>query len=130
MQGNLRYAKKRAHPGHAMLAEDRVIEMMGIGDLRSRRASQLSGGERQRVAIARALLINPQLLLMDEPLAALDAARKQEILPYLENLRAQLKIPILYVSHSLDEVARLADQPDHQSPQMDDQSNTAASHNT
>lgn len=109
VQGNLSYAQKRAHPGHAMLDEQRVIEMMGIGQLLQRRTAQLSGGERQRVAIARALLINPKLLLMDEPLAALDNLRKQEILPYLENLRAELQIPILYVSHSLDEVARLAD---------------------
>ena len=71
--------------------------------------SQLSGGERQRVAIARALLVKPKLLLMDEPLASLDVARKQEILPYLESLKQALNIPIIYVSHSPDEVARLAD---------------------
>lgn len=109
VQGNLNYARKRAHRGQVLLADDQVVEMMGITPLLNRHAAQLSGGERQRVAIARALLINPQLLLMDEPLAALDTARKQEILPYLENLRAELDIPIIYVSHALDEVARLAD---------------------
>lgn len=109
VQGNLNYARKRAHRGQVLLADDQVVEMMGISPLLNRHAAQLSGGERQRVAIARALLINPQLLLMDEPLAALDTARKQEILPYLENLRAELDIPIIYVSHALDEVARLAD---------------------
>lgn len=117
VQGNLNYARKRAHlvqpadqtANQVLLADDQVIEMMGIRSLLERHTEQLSGGERQRVAIARALLINPQLLLMDEPLAALDNARKQEILPYLERLRAQLDIPIIYVSHALDEVARLAD---------------------
>lgn len=109
VQGNLNYARKRAHGGHALLADDKVVQMMGISALLKRHANQLSGGERQRVAIARALLINPQLLLMDEPLAALDSARKQEILPYLEVLRGELDIPIIYVSHALDEVARLAD---------------------
>ncbi len=82
---------------------------MGIESLLERYPAHLSGGERQRVAIARALLIQPKLLLMDEPLAALDTARKQEILPYLERLRSHFELPIFYVSHSLDEVARLAD---------------------
>jgi molybdate transport system ATP-binding protein len=83
--------------------------LLGIGHLLDRRPDRLSGGERQRVAIARALLRQPRLLLMDEPLAALDLARKEEILPYLEQLHETLKIPILYVSHAPDEVARLAD---------------------
>lgn len=86
-----------------------VVDLLGIGHLLARTPGHLSGGERQRVAIARALLTAPRLLLMDEPLAALDHARKQEILPYLERLRDELDIPILYVSHALDEVARLAD---------------------
>lgn len=83
--------------------------LLGIGHLLERRPEHLSGGERQRVGIARALLTSPQLLLMDEPLAALDSKRKGEILPYLERLHDQLQIPLLYVSHAQDEVARLAD---------------------
>lgn len=90
------------------LALDQVVEMLGIGTLLARRPAALSGGERQRVAIGRALLSDPRLLLMDEPLAALDEARKGEILPWLERLRDGAGVPILYVSHSLPEVARLA----------------------
>jgi molybdate ABC transporter permease protein len=86
-----------------------VVELLGIGQLLARKPGQLSGGERQRVAIARALLTSPRLLLMDEPLAALDLKRKQEILPYLQRLHAELDIPVLYVSHAPDEVAQLAD---------------------
>jgi molybdate transport system ATP-binding protein len=87
---------------------DRVVDMLGISPLLDRRPLTLSGGEAQRVAIGRALLRAPRLLLMDEPLAALDAPRKAEIMPYLERLRDEVKIPILYVSHSVDELARLA----------------------
>jgi molybdate transport system ATP-binding protein len=87
---------------------DRIVGLLGIGALMDRRPAGLSGGERQRVAIGRALLSDPRLLLMDEPLAALDAARKAEILPYVEALRDDLGLPILYVSHALSEVARLA----------------------
>lgn len=87
---------------------DKVLELLGIGHLLGRRPGGLSGGERQRVAIGRALLAQPRLLLMDEPLAALDEARKAEILPYIERLRDQADIPIVYVSHALGEVARLA----------------------
>ena len=83
-----------------------MIELLGIGALMARRPDTLSGGERQRVAIARALATSPALLLMDEPLAALDAARKAEVLPYLKRLHQELAIPIVYVSHALDEVAR------------------------
>jgi molybdate transport system ATP-binding protein len=86
-----------------------ALALLGIGHLLERGTDRLSGGERQRVAIARALLTSPRMLLMDEPLAALDAKRKQEILPYLERLHDELAIPVLYVSHSPDEVARLAD---------------------
>lgn len=86
----------------------RVVDMLGIGPLLSRRPAALSGGEKSRVALGRAILSEPRLLLMDEPLAALDEARKAEILPYLERLRDELHLPILYVSHSMPEVARLA----------------------
>ena len=106
-QGNLRYAQRRAKASAA--ESDEVVSLMGLHALLSRYPAQLSGGERQRVAIARALLVRPQLLLMDEPLASLDQQRKQEIMPFLEGLHLRTQIPILYVSHSLDEVARLAD---------------------
>ena len=107
IQRNLEYGMRRT--GIRRIELDGAIELLGIAHLLKRRPENLSGGERQRVAIARALLVNPGILLMDEPLAALDLARKQEILPYLEKLHEELEIPILYVSHSPDEVARLAD---------------------
>lgn len=107
-EGNLRFARKRAKTRTQGLSEN-VIDVMGIAHLLMRYPSQLSGGERQRVAIARALLTEPSLLLLDEPLASLDFARKREILPYLERLKVSAQVPILYVSHSVDEVARLAD---------------------
>lgn len=88
---------------------DRIVELLGIAQLLDRRPDSLSGGERQRVAIGRALLASPKLLLMDEPLASLDEARKAEIMPYLERLRDETKVPIVLVSHSVAEVARLAD---------------------
>lgn len=109
VRGNLRYGQKRSLAGRPAIALDAVIELLGIGHLLQRRVQQLSGGERQRVAIARALATQPRLLLLDEPLAALDQARRQEILPWLERLRDELKIPMLYVTHAADEVARLAD---------------------
>ncbi|MTW20668.1 molybdenum ABC transporter ATP-binding protein [Allochromatium palmeri] len=108
-RGNLAYGMKRVGNAMNRQALDQAVELLGIGHLLDRRPHQLSGGERQRVAIARALAVQPRLLLMDEPLAALDLKRKQEILPYLERLHDQLEIPVLYVSHSPDEVARLAD---------------------
>lgn len=86
-----------------------IVDLLGISHLLEQRPPTLSGGERQRVAIGRALLTSPRLLLMDEPLASLDAARKNEILPYIERLRDQFRIPIIYVSHSFEEVMRLAD---------------------
>jgi len=105
---NLDYGRRRV-PSSDDVAMDGVIELLGIGPLMARKPDRLSGGERQRVAIARALAVSPRLLLMDEPLAALDQARKQEVLPYLERLHKALSIPVLYVSHAMDEVARLAD---------------------
>ena len=106
---NLAYGLKRIAPGERRIALDQVVELLGITHLLERRPDTLSGGERQRVAIARALATSPKLLLMDEPLAALDAKRKAEVLPYLDRLHAELGIPIVYVSHAIDEVARLAD---------------------
>lgn len=109
VRGNLDYGAKRATNKASDQQMAQTIELLGIGHLLLRRIDQLSGGERQRVAIARALAINPDILLMDEPLAALDLARKQEIMPYLESLHDELEIPVVYVSHSPDEVAQLAD---------------------
>ncbi len=109
VQGNLAYGEKRIAAGERRVPLDQVVALLGIGHLLARRPGTLSGGERQRVAIARALATSPRLLLMDEPLAALDAARKAEVLPYLDRLHEELGIPIVYVSHAIDEVARLAD---------------------
>ena len=109
VRGNLRYAQKRAHTRHAPVALDTVIELLGIGHLLDRSTHGLSGGERQRVAIARALATQPELLLLDEPLASLDPARRREVLPWLEHLRDELRIPMLYVTHAIEEAARLAD---------------------
>jgi molybdate transport system ATP-binding protein len=108
---NLEYgkARRRAQARAQSVALEPIVELLGIGALLERQPSRLSGGERQRVGIARALAVGPRVLLMDEPLAALDLARKEEILPYLERLHDELDIPVLYVSHSPDEVARLAD---------------------
>jgi molybdate transport system ATP-binding protein len=104
---NLRFGMRRAAPGPVRF--DDMIDLLGIAPLLARRPHTLSGGERQRVAIGRALLAQPRLLLMDEPLASLDAARKAEILPYLTRLKTALRLPVLYVTHALDEVVRLAD---------------------
>jgi molybdate transport system ATP-binding protein len=106
---NIEYGMKRTAAPLDTARLNHVIELLGIAQLLERKPEQLSGGERQRVGIARALAVNPRILLMDEPLAALDLKRKQEILPYLERLHAELEIPVLYVSHSPEEVARLAD---------------------
>ncbi|WP_145007704.1 molybdenum ABC transporter ATP-binding protein [Pseudomonas oryzihabitans] len=105
---NLLFGWQRVAPAARRLALEQVVELLGIEGLLQRMPARLSGGERQRVGIARALLTSPRLLLMDEPLAALDAERKAEILPYLERLTRELALPILYVSHAPDEVARLA----------------------
>ncbi len=106
--GNLRYGLKRTNAAQS-LSLDHAIELLGIKQLLERKPDRLSGGEKSRVGIARALAVSPRLLLMDEPLAALDLKRKQEILPYLERLHDELEIPVIYVSHAPDEVARLAD---------------------
>ncbi|MBU4181864.1 MAG: molybdenum ABC transporter ATP-binding protein [Gammaproteobacteria bacterium] len=109
VSANLMYGRQRAAGAAQQVAWDRAIELLGIAHLLERRTAGLSGGERQRIAIARALLTSPRLLLMDEPLAALDLARKNEFMPYLERLHRELDIPVVYVSHAPDEVARLAD---------------------
>jgi molybdate transport system ATP-binding protein len=105
---NLLYGHWFTPPAARSDAFERVLGLLGIESLLERRPGRLSGGEKQRVAIGRALLSNPRLLLMDEPLAALDEARKAEILPYIERLREQSRVPIVYVSHSIAEVTRLA----------------------
>ncbi len=106
---NLQYGQARVQKTERRIELGSVVELLGIAHLLERMPQGLSGGERQRVAIARALLTSPRLLLMDEPLAALDIARKMEFLPYLERLHDELDIPVVYVSHAPDEVARLAD---------------------
>ena len=109
VRGNLEFGQKRARRKEGQPSLDAVAELLGIAPLLGQDPARLSGGERQRVAIARTLLAAPRLLLMDEPLAALDLKRKLEILPYLERLHDELALPIIYVSHAADEVARLAD---------------------
>ncbi|UDF30666.1 UNVERIFIED_ORG: molybdenum ABC transporter ATP-binding protein [Roseateles sp. XES5] len=106
---NLNYGRWFAPKGARAESPERIVDLLGIDSLLDRQPAHLSGGEKQRVAIGRALLAAPRLLLMDEPLAALDEERKAEILPYLERLRDEVGIPIVYVSHSVAEVARLAD---------------------
>jgi molybdate transport system ATP-binding protein len=107
VRANLLYGRSYARGGRPV-DPDGVIAMLGIGHLLQRRPAGLSGGERQRVAIGRALLAAPRLLLLDEPLAALDFERRQEIMPYVERLRDELAWPLVYVSHAIDEVARIA----------------------
>jgi len=108
VSGNLLYGAKRAK-GEAVLTFDEVVALLGLAPLLTRAPRRLSGGERQRVALGRALLSQPRLLLLDEPLSGLDRAAKDEILPYFEALHERLAIPMLYVSHDIAEVARLAD---------------------
>ncbi|MGA9663265.1 MAG: molybdenum ABC transporter ATP-binding protein, partial [Pseudomonas alloputida] len=109
VRGNLAFGWRRVAPAERKVSLDQACQLLGIGHLLDRRPATLSGGEAQRVGIARALLSSPRLLLMDEPLAALDGPRKREILPFLERLHDELDIPLIYVSHAQDEVARLAD---------------------
>lgn len=106
---NLEFGQSRVPVNQQKLPLTQVIDLLGLGALLHRQTTALSGGERQRVGIARALATSPRVLLMDEPLASLDAQRKAEVLPYLERLASELEVPILYVSHAPDEVARLAD---------------------
>jgi len=106
---NLLYGYIRIPAGHRIIQPEEVFQLLGLGPLLDRRVTEISGGQRQRVAMGRALLTSPQVLLMDEPLAALDSISKAEILPYLERLHEELSVPVLYVSHALDEVSHLAD---------------------
>lgn len=109
VQRNLIYGQRRTPGGERHVDFDRIVGLLGIAGLLHRRPAELSGGEKQRVAIGRALLASPRLLLMDEPLASLDTARKDEILPFIEQLRDELRLPIVYVSHDSGELLRLAD---------------------
>ena len=109
VRSNLTYGLKRVPKGERHIELDQVIALLDIERLLERRPNTLSGGEKQRVALGRALLANPKLLLMDEPLAALDQPRKDEILPFIEQLRDETALPIVYVSHSMQEIVRLAD---------------------
>jgi molybdate transport system ATP-binding protein len=109
VRGNLLYGAKRAPRDAAGVSLDQVVELLGLGDLLARRPRDLSGGEKQRVALGRALLARPRLLLMDEPLASLDQPRKEEVLPFIERLRDELDLPVVYVTHAMEEIVRLAD---------------------
>ncbi len=109
VRANLDFGRRFSSAAADPRSFERIVEMLGIGDLLERRPANLSGGEKQRVAIGRALLSNPRLLLLDEPLASLDQERKDEIMPYLERLRTQAQAPMIYVTHSMAEVTRLAD---------------------
>ena len=109
VQSNLLYGQRLCPAADRFIESARIIALLGLHALLERRPATLSGGERQRVAIGRALLAQPRILLMDEPLAALDVPRKREILTYIERLRDELHIPIVYVSHSVEEITRIAD---------------------
>ncbi len=107
---NLTYGMKRTPLSLRYVTLEKVVELLGIGHLLYRRPARLSGGEKQRVAIGRALLTSPSLLLMDEPLASLDPERKREVLPFILQMSRAFSIPILYVTHAMDEILHLADQ--------------------
>lgn len=109
VKSNLTYGMKLVPRSERFVAFDQVVELLGIGHLLNRQPSKLSGGEKQRVAIGRSLLTSPHLMLMDEPLASLDNERKSEVLPFIATLPKEFSVPILYVSHSLDEIINLAD---------------------
>jgi molybdate transport system ATP-binding protein len=109
VQANLTFGMNRLKPADRFVGFDPVVSLLGIESLLKRRPARLSGGEKQRVAIGRALLCSPALLLMDEPLASLDQARKEELLPYIRTLSTRFRIPILYVSHQMEEIACVAD---------------------
>ncbi|MDF0666620.1 MAG: molybdenum ABC transporter ATP-binding protein [Nitrospira sp.] len=109
VRSNLLYGYKRIPLAQRRIAIDQVVDILGIGHLLERRIHKLSGGEQQRVAIGRALLTSPQLLLLDEPLASLDIQRKQELLPFIRRLHEELRIPVMYVSHAVNEILQLAD---------------------
>ena len=105
---NLDYGRRMRALPRDPVETGRIVHLLDIGHLVDRRPGKLSGGERQRVAVGRALLMRPRLLLLDEPLASLDETRKREILPYFEKLRDEARVPMVYVSHNADELARLA----------------------
>ena len=109
VRGNLLYGSNVTRPPERPIRLDAIVALLGLADILERRPANLSGGERQRVAIGRALLANPKLLLLDEPLAGLDGHRKNEVLEYIELMRDEVGVPVVYVSHSVEEVVRLAD---------------------
>lgn len=109
VRGNLNYGYGLARPSARYIAFNQAVDLLGLGHLLERRPGHLSGGEKQRVAIGRALLASPRVLLMDEPLASLDHLRKEEILQYIERLHDEIKVPIVYVTHAVEEIVRLAE---------------------
>jgi molybdate transport system ATP-binding protein len=109
VRANLNFGLRLTPAERRYISFDAVVDLLGIGHLLDRRPAKLSGGEKQRVAIGRALLTSPELLLMDEPLASLDSARKSEVLPFIRRLSREFRVPIIYVSHALEEILNIAD---------------------